>query len=181
MRGSEVAIVPLNFGKAEGREGPLLSSCDQSWERQPDCPREGRLNPGRNPLCGWTLPANFRGRYSDGQAALCGARHRTKMIGEPDAGNPHVRFDEGVQETCDRVTRLCPTLPQLCDSSARRLHKLQANLAHTTRFLCRRHHRSTSTGGLQRRPSPSSLEHLPWVLQVLCEHCKHCSVCSERS
>ena len=23
-----------------------------------------------------------------------------KMIGEPDAGNPHVRFDEGVQETC---------------------------------------------------------------------------------
>jgi len=23
------------------------------------------------------------------------------MIGEPDAGNPHVRFDEGVQETCD--------------------------------------------------------------------------------
>ena len=22
------------------------------------------------------------------------------MIGEPDAGNPHVRFDEGVQETC---------------------------------------------------------------------------------
>jgi hypothetical protein len=23
-----------------------------------------------------------------------------KMIREPDAGNPHVRFDEGVQETC---------------------------------------------------------------------------------
>jgi hypothetical protein len=22
------------------------------------------------------------------------------MIGEPDAGKPHVRFDEGVQETC---------------------------------------------------------------------------------
>ena len=22
------------------------------------------------------------------------------MIAEPDAGNPHVRFDEGVQETC---------------------------------------------------------------------------------
>jgi hypothetical protein len=33
------------------------------------------------------------------------------MIGEPDAGNPHVRFDEGVQETCDSATRLCPTLP----------------------------------------------------------------------
>lgn len=34
------------------------------------------------------------------------------MIGEPDAGNPHVRFDEGVQETCDTVTRLRPTLPE---------------------------------------------------------------------
>ena len=34
------------------------------------------------------------------------------MIGEPDAGKPHVRFDEGVQETCDSVTRLCPTLPK---------------------------------------------------------------------
>lgn len=32
------------------------------------------------------------------------------MIGEPDAGNPHVRFDEGVQETCDIAARLRPTL-----------------------------------------------------------------------
>ena len=32
------------------------------------------------------------------------------MIGEPDAGNPHVRFDEGRQETCVRVVRLSPTL-----------------------------------------------------------------------
>ena len=32
------------------------------------------------------------------------------MIGEPDAGKPHVRFDEGVQETYDTVTRLRPTL-----------------------------------------------------------------------
>jgi hypothetical protein len=32
------------------------------------------------------------------------------MIGEPDAGKPPVRFDEGVQETCGIVTRLCPTL-----------------------------------------------------------------------
>ena len=39
-----------------------------------------------------------------------GARCRKKMVGEPDAGNPHVRFDEGVQETCSSVTRLCPTL-----------------------------------------------------------------------
>jgi hypothetical protein len=37
------------------------------------------------------------------------------VIGEPDAGKPHVRFDEGVQETCDIATRLRPTLqsPQL--------------------------------------------------------------------
>jgi len=33
------------------------------------------------------------------------------MIGEPDAGNLHVRFDEGTQETCEHATRLCPTLP----------------------------------------------------------------------
>jgi hypothetical protein len=32
------------------------------------------------------------------------------MIGEPDAGKPHVRFDEGVQETCDIAARLRPTL-----------------------------------------------------------------------
>jgi hypothetical protein len=32
------------------------------------------------------------------------------MVGEPDAGKPHVRFDEGTQETCGNVTRLCPTL-----------------------------------------------------------------------
>lgn len=35
-----------------------------------------------------------------------------KMIGEPDAGNPHVRFDEGVQETSGDASRLCPTLPE---------------------------------------------------------------------
>ena len=34
-----------------------------------------------------------------------------KMIGEPDAGKPHVRFDEGVQETCDIAAHLRPTLP----------------------------------------------------------------------
>jgi hypothetical protein len=32
------------------------------------------------------------------------------MIGEPDAGNPHVRFDEGRQETSVRAARLSPTL-----------------------------------------------------------------------
>ena len=45
-RESEVAVLPMNLGKTEGREGPLLPSFVQSWERQPDCPREGRLNPG---------------------------------------------------------------------------------------------------------------------------------------
>jgi hypothetical protein len=34
------------------------------------------------------------------------------MVGDLDAGNPHVQFDEGAQETCDSITRLCPTLPQ---------------------------------------------------------------------
>ena len=34
------------------------------------------------------------------------------MIGEPDAGKPHVRFDEGVQETCDIAARLRPTLQE---------------------------------------------------------------------
>ena len=29
------------------------------------------------------------------------------MIGEPDAGKPHVRFDEGVQEACDTSERRC--------------------------------------------------------------------------
>ena len=32
------------------------------------------------------------------------------MIGEPDAGKPHVRFDEGTQETGGDVPRLRPTL-----------------------------------------------------------------------
>ena len=45
-RESEVAVVPLNLGKTEGREGPLLPSLVHCGERQPDCPREGRLNPG---------------------------------------------------------------------------------------------------------------------------------------
>jgi hypothetical protein len=34
------------------------------------------------------------------------------MVGELDAGNPHVQFDEGALETCDSVTRLRPTLPR---------------------------------------------------------------------
>jgi hypothetical protein len=34
-----------------------------------------------------------------------------KMIGEPDAGNPHVRFDEGVKETSG-TRRACALLYQ---------------------------------------------------------------------
>jgi len=45
-RESEVAKVPRNFGRTGGREGPLLSSSERNRERLPDCPREGRLNPG---------------------------------------------------------------------------------------------------------------------------------------
>jgi len=45
-RESEGAVIPRNLGKTEGREGPLLPSFVQCWERQPDRPREGRLNPG---------------------------------------------------------------------------------------------------------------------------------------
>ena len=69
-RESEVAIVPTNLGKTEGREGPLLPSFVQCWERQPDCPRKGRLHPGpveprqRCPR-DLNLPANFRGRYTE--------------------------------------------------------------------------------------------------------------------
>jgi hypothetical protein len=36
-----------------------------------------------------------------------------KMIGEPDAGNLQVRFDEGTQETGGNVPRLRPTLQRL--------------------------------------------------------------------
>src|SRR5262245_13443382 len=45
------------------------------------------------------------------------------MVGELDAGNPHVQFDEGVQETCDSATRLCPTLPQPLASWDKQSHE----------------------------------------------------------
>jgi hypothetical protein len=45
------------------------------------------------------------------------------MIGEPDAGNPHVRFDEGTQETGSYVSRLRPTLqrPQVDNALQQRV------------------------------------------------------------
>jgi hypothetical protein len=60
----------LNFGKTGGREGPLLSSSDQNRERQPECPRKGKLNPGpvspsaKRPR-DLILPANCNGRYTE--------------------------------------------------------------------------------------------------------------------
>ena len=45
-RESEVAEVPTKLVRSEWREGPLLSLSERNRERLPDCPREGRLNPG---------------------------------------------------------------------------------------------------------------------------------------
>jgi hypothetical protein len=47
-RESEVVEVPAKFVKSEWREGPLLSSSERNRERQPDCPRKERLNPGES-------------------------------------------------------------------------------------------------------------------------------------
>jgi hypothetical protein len=69
-RESEVATVPMNFGRTEGREGPLLSSSERNRERLPDCPRKGRLNPGpvkpgaKRPRDS-IMPANCNGRYTE--------------------------------------------------------------------------------------------------------------------
>jgi len=43
---SEVVIVPAKVGRTDRRKGPLLSPCVQNEERWPECPREGRLEPG---------------------------------------------------------------------------------------------------------------------------------------
>jgi hypothetical protein len=69
-RESEVATVPRNFGRTEGREGPLLSSIERNRERLPDCPRKERLNPGPVKLGAKrprdsTMPANCNGRYTE--------------------------------------------------------------------------------------------------------------------
>ena len=56
------------------------------------------------------------------------------MVGELDAGNPHVQFDEGAQETCDSATRLCPTLHLPWRGPGQR----PAYLA-TARVFCARH------------------------------------------
>jgi len=45
-RESEVGRNTCEPRENRGRKGPLLPSIVQSWERQPECPREGRLHPG---------------------------------------------------------------------------------------------------------------------------------------
>jgi len=57
-----------------------------------------------------TVSAVSNGREGEPSGWL--AAPPEEMVGELDAGNPHVQFDEGAQETCDSATRLCPTLPQ---------------------------------------------------------------------
>src|SRR5450759_616509 len=57
------------------------------------------------------MPAVPAGREGEPPGRLAAQAAGGEMIGEPDAGKPHVRFDEGVQETYDTVTRLHPTLP----------------------------------------------------------------------
>src|SRR5215471_16561608 len=69
-RESVVVVVPMKLGKTECREGPLLPSSVQRWERQPECPRKGRLNtgpvePGAKRPLDLILPTNSRGRYTE--------------------------------------------------------------------------------------------------------------------
>lgn len=48
------------------------------------------------------------------------------MIGEPDAGKPHVRFDEGTQETGGDVPRPRSTLPRRpCWEGSRKLNEME--------------------------------------------------------
>jgi hypothetical protein len=71
----EVAVVPRNFGKTEGREGQLLSSGERNKERPPDCPRKGRLHPGpvqpgaKRPQDS-TMPANYTPKLKKRTALL---------------------------------------------------------------------------------------------------------------
>ena len=43
------------------------------------------------------------------------------QVGKPDAGNPHVRFDEREQETGSRLPRLFSTLLKGCSNSVKGL------------------------------------------------------------
>ena len=59
------------------------------------------------------------------------------MIGEPDAGNPQVRFDEGMQETGGNVPRLRPTLQhaRAGNRSAKKLNCNRSNGLRNSKFL----------------------------------------------
>src|SRR5580704_17200866 len=63
-------------------------------------------------LSSWPMSAVSNGRQGEPSGRIASACRRKKMIGELDAGNPHVQFDEGAQGTCDIAVRQCPTLPQ---------------------------------------------------------------------
>jgi hypothetical protein len=61
------------------------------------------------------------------------------MVGELDAGNPHVQFDEGAQETCDNAARLCPTLPKPLLSVPPLLLALPLEIARIEQVLMAKH------------------------------------------
>jgi hypothetical protein len=67
------STVELRENRREGRAA--TSSSDQSRERQPECPRKGKLNPGpaspsaKRPR-DLTLPANCTGRYTEWPSCL---------------------------------------------------------------------------------------------------------------
>ena len=68
-----MAEVPMKLGIIGPREGPLLSSSERNRERLPDCPREGRLNPGGSQRSAkrpsdFRKPANCNGRYTERQS-----------------------------------------------------------------------------------------------------------------
>ena len=55
---------------------------------------------------------------------ICFVCLRTKPVGEPDAGNPHVRFDERGWET-ERCSMAQATAPILDESPIRELSEAQ--------------------------------------------------------
>jgi len=98
-RESERLAVPWKPGNAGGGKGPHFRMLSKETKAR-DWRRPG------NPSRAWRLP-----RKLDAVAKVVGARgthpavdveavgRRVRPVGEPDAGNPHVRFDERSQET----------------------------------------------------------------------------------
>jgi hypothetical protein len=116
-RESEGLIVPLTpVWKGRSREGALLWSRQRkevsvrAWPQGPTTPLKKRENsvvaftPGPSTF-GWVIGAC---RYHPASLTRSGRRKhhllevcmsRVKIIGKPYAGNPHVRFERGPQET----------------------------------------------------------------------------------